>query len=63
RGGGCDRQFLSPDWKPDKGQSIALGQIFQGDDLIALDREACRVAQLPMPSYLAQIEQLRQHYS
>lgn len=58
-----DRQFLSPDWKPDKGQSIALGQIFQGDDLIALDREACRVAQLPMPSYLAQIEQLRQHYS
>lgn len=54
-----DRRFLSPDWKPDKGESIPLGQVFWGQDLIAVDREACRQAGLPMPSYLGAIDTLR----
>lgn len=57
-----DRQFVSPDWKPDKGQSIALGKVFQGEDLLAVDRAACLGAGLPMASYLDPIEQLRQHW-
>ena len=58
-----DRQFLSKDWKPDKGQSIALGKVFQGEDLIAVDREACRNSNFPIASYLAPIDQLRQQWS
>ena len=48
-----DRKYFSADWKPNKGQSIVLGKVFWGDDLIAVDREACRLANEPMPSYLA----------
>ena len=57
-----DRQFVSKDWKPDKGQSIELGQVFQGEDLLAVDREACRIGDFPAPSYIASIEQLRQQW-
>ena len=48
-----DRKYFSLDWKPNKGQSIVLGKVFWGDDPIAVDREACRLANEPMPSYLA----------
>ena len=58
-----DRQFLSKDWKPDKGQSISLGKIFQGEDLLAVDREACHCGNFPMASYLAPIEALRHQWS
>jgi uncharacterized protein (DUF362 family) len=54
-----DRALRSPDWKPDRGESIPLGQVFWGDDAIAVDREACRRANLAQPSYLAAIDQLR----
>jgi hypothetical protein len=47
-----DRKYFSPDWKPNKGQSIILGKVFWGDDPIAVDREACRLANEPIPSYL-----------
>lgn len=52
-------KFISPDWKPDRGQAVKLGKIFWGNDLIAVDREACRIAEEPIPSYLDSIEQLR----
>jgi len=58
-----DRQFLSKDWKPDRGQSIDLGKVFQGEDLLAVDREACRVGDFPVAGYLGPIEQLRQQWS
>lgn len=54
-----NQTFLSRDWKPDKGQAISLGQVFWGDDLIEVDRLACSIGQLPMPSYLATIDRLR----
>ena len=54
-----DRKFISRDWKPDKGKSIELGKVFWGDDLISVDREACRIAEEPMPGYLDRIDQLR----
>ncbi|WRH67709.1 MAG: DUF362 domain-containing protein [Planktothrix sp. GU0601_MAG3] len=55
----ADRQFISPNWKPDRGKSIPFGKVFWGEDLISVDREACRVAGEIIPSYLDQIEQLR----
>lgn len=57
-----DRQFLSKDWKPDQGKTIDLGQVFQGEDLLAVDREACRCGDFPTPNYLAPLEQLRQQW-
>jgi len=54
-----DRKFISPDWRPDRGKSIDLGQVFWGEDLLAVDREACSVAEEPIPSYLDAIEKLR----
>lgn len=54
-----DRQFISPNWKPDRGESIPLGKVFWGEDLISVDREACRVAGEIIPSYLDRIDQLR----
>ncbi|KKD35974.1 MAG: DUF362 domain-containing protein [Limnoraphis robusta] len=54
-----DRKFISPDWKPDKGKSIYCGKVFWGDDLINVDREACRIAEEPIPNYLNCIDQLR----
>ena len=54
-----DRRLVSPDWKPDKGQTVALEKVFFGDDLIAVDRVACQTAGEEIPSYLEAIEQLR----
>jgi Domain of unknown function (DUF362) len=55
-----DRKFVSKDWKPDKGEAVALGQIIWGDDLLSVDRKACEVSNETMPSYLNEIERLRQ---
>ncbi len=54
-----NQTFWSGDWKPDKGKAIELGQVFWGDDLIAVDRLACKVAKLPMPTYLDVIDRLK----
>ncbi len=54
-----DVKFYSPNWKPDRGKSVHLGQVFWGEDIIAVDREACHVGQEPMPSYLDAIDQRR----
>lgn len=54
-----DRKFISRDWKPDKGESVPLGQIFWGDDMLSADRRACEVGNEATPSYLIEIERLR----
>jgi hypothetical protein len=54
-----DRKFVSKDWKPDKGEAIALGQVFWGDDLLSVDRKACELSNEDIPSYLTAIEHLR----
>jgi Domain of unknown function (DUF362) len=53
-----DRKFVSDSWKPDRGQSIPLGQIIWGNDLLAVDRKACEVGSEAIPSYLEAIEHL-----
>lgn len=32
-----DRKFVSSDWKPERGQSVELGKIIWGEDLIAVE--------------------------
>ncbi|WP_017720540.1 DUF362 domain-containing protein [Kamptonema formosum] len=54
-----DRKYFSADWKPDRGKSVVLGKVFWGDDLIDVDREACRVGGEPVPDYLDKIDGLR----
>lgn len=54
-----DRKFVSRDWKPDRGDAIALGKVFWGSDLLQVDRVACEVGGEPIPDYLNAIEALR----
>jgi uncharacterized protein (DUF362 family) len=54
-----DRKFVSDSWKPDRGQSIPLGQVIWGDDLLAVDRRACEVGNEAIPVYLDAIEHLQ----
>lgn len=54
-----DLKFISPDWKPDRGKSVKLGKVFWGEDLISVDREACSIANEPLPTYLNAIDNLR----
>lgn len=55
----ADQKYFSADWKPDRGKAIALHKVFFGEDLIAVDRTACQVAEEPQPSYLDAIDRLR----
>jgi Domain of unknown function (DUF362) len=54
-----DLKFASKDWKPDKGETISLGKVFWGDDLLSVDRKACEQSNEAIPSYLTDIEHLR----
>jgi uncharacterized protein (DUF362 family) len=56
----ADLQFISPDWKPDRGKSIEFGKIFAGIDPIAVDRAACIATGEPILDYLNAIDSLRQ---
>jgi Domain of unknown function (DUF362) len=53
-----DLKFVSKDWKPDKGEAIPLGQVFWGDDLLAVDRKACELGNESVPNYLKVLEHL-----
>ncbi|MBE9032912.1 DUF362 domain-containing protein [filamentous cyanobacterium LEGE 11480] len=55
----ADQRFISKDWKPDKGQSIAVGKVFFGNDTIAVDRLACETLGESVPSYVEAIERRR----
>jgi Domain of unknown function (DUF362) len=52
-------RLISPDWKPDRGQTIEFGKIFSGTDPISVDRAACIAAGESIPDYLDAIEQIR----
>ncbi len=54
----CDQKFVSPDWKPDQGKSIEVGQVVWGDDLLRVDRAACKIAKEAEANYLSPIESL-----
>jgi Domain of unknown function (DUF362) len=54
------QRFVSRDWKPDKGEAIAYGKVFFGDDPVAVDRAACLAIGEALPTYIAAIDRLRQ---
>ncbi len=52
----CTQKFVSPDWKPDRGEAVPIGQVIDGDDLLTVDRTACEVGQEEVPSYITDLE-------
>ncbi len=55
----CDLKFISHNYKPDKGDSFAIGQVIWGNDLLAVDRTACQVGKEAEANYLSPITQMR----
>ncbi|MGF1458947.1 MAG: DUF362 domain-containing protein [Leptolyngbyaceae cyanobacterium] len=56
----CDQKFVSRDWRPDRGEAVAIGQVIDGDDVLAVDERACSVGQEAIAPYLASINARRQ---
>ncbi len=54
----ADQKFVSPDWKPDRGQAVKLGQVIWGESLLDVDRLACKLGDESPPDYLTAIEAL-----
>jgi len=52
-------KFVSPDWKPDRGEAVPVGQVVWGDDLLAVDEVACKLADEPVADYIEPIRKLR----
>jgi uncharacterized protein (DUF362 family) len=52
-------KFVSPDERPDRGEAVPVGQIVWGEDLLAVDETACRLAGEEPAGYLASIRSLR----
>jgi Domain of unknown function (DUF362) len=55
----CNQKFVSRDWKPDRGEAIDVGKVLWGDDLLAVDRAACKTAGEAVASYIDAIAALR----
>jgi uncharacterized protein (DUF362 family) len=55
----CGQKLVSRDWQPDRGEAVPIGQVIWGDDLLAVDKTACAVAQEATPSYITALEELR----
>lgn len=55
-------KYVSPDERLDRsrGVSIPVGQVVWGDDLLAVDEAACRLAHEPIPDYIPALRQLQQ---
>jgi len=56
---GGEKRFQSYDWRPYEGESFPFGKVIHGDDLLAVDRKACLVANETVPSYVDIIEEMR----
>lgn len=54
-----DTILLSDNTRLDKGESQHLGQVVWGDDLLAVDEVACRLAEQPVPDYIKTLNGLR----
>ncbi len=52
----CTQKFVSPDWKPDRGEGVPIGQVIWGEDLLAVDRMACKLGQEDIPSYITDLQ-------
>jgi hypothetical protein len=55
----ADLRLVSPDWKPDRGQTIEFGKICSGSDPIEVDRAACIATGESIPDYIDRIDSLR----
>ncbi|MBE7382151.1 MAG: DUF362 domain-containing protein [Leptolyngbya sp. SIO1E4] len=55
----CDQKFVSRDWRPDRGDAVAIGHVIWGDDILAVDSLACEIGGEPIPAYLKTIRQQR----
>lgn len=54
------QRYVSPDWKPDRARAaVPFGKVIWGDDLVSVDRQACREAGEPLPDYLQAIASLQ----
>jgi hypothetical protein len=55
------QKYISPDWRPDRQRNIAhpVGKVVWGDDMLAVDETASRLAGEETPNYIAPIRQLR----
>jgi uncharacterized protein (DUF362 family) len=45
-------KYVCDDWHPDRGQAVPVGQVLAGENLVALDRYACAVADEAVCEYL-----------
>ncbi|MGG6240478.1 DUF362 domain-containing protein [Nodosilinea sp. AN01ver1] len=52
----CTQKFVSRDWQPDRGDSVPIGQVIYGDNLLAVDRAACQAGQEAIPNYVTALE-------
>lgn len=52
-------KHTSDDHQPDRGEAVPVGQVVWGDDLLAVDEVACRLAGEPLASYIEPIRKLR----
>lgn len=55
----ADQKFISIDWQPDRGSAVPIGKVIWGNDLLAVDREACRIADEATPDYVEAIERIK----
>jgi hypothetical protein len=55
----ANQRLVSPDWQPDRGQTIQSGQVFWGDCLLEVDRQACQIVGEAIPGYLEAIQKRR----
>lgn len=58
-------KYVSPDAREDRSRNVAVpvGQVVWGDDLLAVDEAACRIAGEPVPDYMKTIQALRKTIS
>lgn len=54
-------KYESPDWRPDRVRDVVkpVGKVVWGDDMLAVDEAACRLADEPVPDYIKAIRSLR----
>lgn len=51
-------KLVNDDYQPDQGEAVSVGKVVWGDDLLAVDETACRVAGEPVPGYIGAIREL-----
>lgn len=55
------QKYISPDWRPDRQRGVAhpVGKVVWGEDMLAVDEVASKLANETSPDYIKPIRQLR----